>query len=462
MTLSTEILAPTFVLYENGQKVQDKSLLASVVRIVVDERLDQATVCLVELADRGLALSSGSHFAVGAELKVELGYVGATDVLFNGEVTSWREAFPRRGPPTLVLVALDRFHRMRRDRKTKTFCGMKDSDIVQQVLGGYSLSVTADATDVTHDYVIQTNQSDADFVLARAALNGYELLVDAKTAAFRKPKVDGAAAVSLKWHEDLTSFTATISVASAHAQVQAKAFDMKQKAPVSASSAAGSETSAMGGIKTGNQILTSGLNATDPTVDPFRPLLSPEEATLLAQATLDRDSKKFVTGEGRVPGNTKIRRGVVVALDGIGDHLSGSYYCSGTIHSLIPRFGYTTVFRVYRTSVLAPKTAPPAQGQPGTPPGQPTPPTGAVEFLVQNQFGEPVEGLDYVLYCPDGEKKTGTIPSSGVVREENAKLGVYKLALKGVDPPQLVWDPPAADAASSDPGSAGGSSGAAS
>ena len=49
--------------------------------------------------------------------------------------------------------------------------------------------------------MIQTNQSDADFVLARAALNGYELLVDAKTAAFRKPKVDGAAAMSLKWHE---------------------------------------------------------------------------------------------------------------------------------------------------------------------------------------------------------------------------------------------------------------------
>ena len=83
-------------------------------------------------------------------------------------------------------------------------------------------------------------------------------------------------------------------------------------------------------------------------------------------------------------------------------------------------------------------------------------------LLLQTGSGEPVEGLDYVLYCPDGEKKTGTIPSSGVVREENAKLGVYKLALKGVDPPQLVWDPPAADAASSDPGSAGGSSGAAS
>lgn len=452
---ATETLAPTFVLYENGQKVQDRILLASIVRITVDERLDQAAVCMVELADRGLALSSGDHFAVGSELKIELGYVGATDVLFDGEVTSWRESFPRRGAPTLVLFGLDRFHRLKRERKNKTFCNMKDADIARQVLGGHQLQVDADSTDVTHDYVIQANQSDADFLLARASLNGFEVSIDGKKATFRKPKLDDAAAVTLKWHEDLTSFTAAISVASAHAKVEATAYDMKQKAPVSASVAPGGESSSMGGLKTGNQILANDLDASEPTNDPFRPLLSPEEANLLAQATMDRDSKKFVTGEGRVPGNTKVRRGVVVAIDGIGEHLSGSYYCSAAIHTLIPRFGYATVFRVYRTSVLSPKQAPPVQGEPGQPPGQPTPPTGPVEFVVKNQFGEVVDGLEYVLTCPDGEKKTGTIPASGVVREENAKPGVYKLALKGVDPPRLEWD----EAEDDEPPPAGGGAG---
>jgi phage protein D len=432
--LMGDLRKPDFQIFDDGAKIPDE-VAASVVSITIDERLDQAGVCTIELRDDQSRLSGDSHFKIGSELKVSLGYVGATKPLFDGEITGWKGAMPRLGPQRLTIVAHDKMHRMRRERKQKTFLSMKDSDIVSQVAQAHGFSVDAKPTAVKHDYVIQANQSDADFLLERAHACGSEMFIDGKKLTFRPPALDDAAVATFKRSESLKRFTVTISLAQQSPSVKITSWSVKDKKPVTVSAKKGDELSLMGSTKPGTDLATA---ITQDARQLFLPMLAAEEADSFAKARLTQAAMGLATGEGEVQGNPDVRRGSVIELDGIGDYLSGNYYVSAAIHTLLAGHGYTTVFRVKKTALQKPPAAPakpaPAQQNPGP---AAEPPAGKVEFIVTNQFGDPVEGLEYVLTCPDGEKKTGTIPANGVVSEPNAKPGMYRLALKGVDPPVI-------------------------
>lgn len=425
--------APDFLVEDGGQPIT-KTVRDSVIQITVDERLNQAAACTIELRDDGGVLSDGTKFKLGSEVRVGLGYVGKTKVVFEGEVTGWKGAFPRRGPRTLTVVAHDRFHRLRRERKQRSFLSMKDSEIAQKIAGEYGFSCDVKTSSVQHDYVLQANEPDADFLLERARASGYELFVEGKKLVFRAPKVDGAPAVKLKWHENMKRFAPTISVARTPTRVVATSYDMKQKKLVTATAKKGDEGASMGGSKTGADLAAV---VGDMTLHlPFMPLLAPDEMLALAKGAFASSSMRLVTGEGEAQGSNDLRRGTLVEVEAIGDFLSGVYYVEAALHTLMPGHGYTTTFRVKRLAVAKPAAPPPAKApaQAAKSPA-PEPASGKVEFVVTNQFGDPVEGLDYVLTCPDGEKKTGKVPANGIVAEPNAKPGMYKLALAGVDPP---------------------------
>lgn len=434
--MASERTAPDFQVFDSGQPIS-KTVRAAVIQITVDERLNQAALCTIELRDDGGALSDGSKFKLGSEVRVALGYMGATKVIFEGEVTGWKGAFPRRGPRTLTVVAHDRFHRLRREKKQRNFTQMKDSEIAQKIAGEYGFSCDVKTSLVKHDYVIQANEPDADFLLERARASGFELFVEGKKLVFRAPKVDGAAAVKLKWHENLKRFAPTISIARTPTQVTATSYDMKQKKLVTVTAKKGDEGASMGGSKTGADL--AGVVGEMTHHIPWMPLMAPEEMQALAKGMFALSALRLVTGEGEAQGNVEIRRGALIDVDAIGDFLSGSYYVETALHTLLPGYGYTTTFRVKRLAVAKPPAPPPAQAPAqGSKSPAPEPGSGKVEFVLTNQFGEPVEGLDYVLTCPDGEKKTGKVPANGIVTEPNAKPGMYKLALKGVDPPLIA------------------------
>src|SRR4051812_14135123 len=84
--------APDFQVFDAGQTIS-KTVRAAVIQITVDERVNQAAACTIELRDDGGMLSDGTRFKLGSEVRVALGYVGATKIVFEGEVTGWKGAF---------------------------------------------------------------------------------------------------------------------------------------------------------------------------------------------------------------------------------------------------------------------------------------------------------------------------------------------------------------------------------
>jgi phage protein D len=356
----TNEYAIDFKVKDNGSPVSD-AVRKDIVQITVDDALDAAAVATVKVRDLGGVHSDGSKFKIGSELTIELGYVGATLEVFKGEITAWKGAFARRGGQTFTVVAQDKFHRLRRNRRQKTYLNMKDSAAIEQVVQGAGLTVEVEATPVTQDVVCQWNTTDADFVLQRAAAFGHEVLFDEGKVKVRKPKLDDAAAVTVKWHDRLKSFTAVLSLQGQQKDLKVSAWDMKQKQAVESTVATGKERSKMGGTVPGAQAADEGLSAGTTWLPRVDTAVTQAHVDAMAEGQFAARSEKFVTGEGSCEGEPKLRRGTVLQLEGIGNLLEGPYYVTRAIHTLLVGSGYTTTFRVKRTAVKAP--APPPQAQ---------------------------------------------------------------------------------------------------
>src|SRR2546425_13152306 len=106
------------------------------------------------------------------------------------------------GPTRLIVAGVDKGHGFDRGTVTKTYKDVKDSDLARQIAQRHGLSADADDSKVVHDFVIQNNLSDYDFLMQRAALAGFRMYVDDKKLLFKKPKLGDAPAAKLTWREE--------------------------------------------------------------------------------------------------------------------------------------------------------------------------------------------------------------------------------------------------------------------
>ena len=161
-----------FFIKINGQNVPD-DFMDSVLEIVVDTSLylpEMFTILLLDpylkWTDNSSLLDLGKPVEISAQASEEYG--GAEGLLIKGEITALEPEFSVEGKTTILVRGYNKSHRLHRGKKTRTFLKQKDSDIVSQIAGEAGLSAAADATTVTYDYILQNNQTNMEFLQARA------------------------------------------------------------------------------------------------------------------------------------------------------------------------------------------------------------------------------------------------------------------------------------------------------
>jgi len=184
--------------------------------------------------------SDGPRFKEGAKLEVTLGYDGRIVSLIKGEVTTLEPEFNQDEAPTLKVQGYDSLHRFRRGRKTKSYVQLKDSDIASQIASSLGLSAQVEDTQVTHEYLLQDNQTDIDFLLERARRIRYELVIENGTMQFRKAANDKGEVVSLEYGLTLRSFYPRLSTASQVSEVLVQGWDPKTKKAITGRARTGS------------------------------------------------------------------------------------------------------------------------------------------------------------------------------------------------------------------------------
>lgn len=346
-------LVPGFDVVIDGRPLAAETE-AHVVGVSVDDSVDVPSMFALELSGADDAAGEQDWvddpaFAVGKSVEVRMGYGDDLATLIKGEITSLEPEFVSHRLPVLTVRGYDRRHRLQRGRHTRTFVQQKDSDIVAQVAREAGLTADAHDSAVTHDYVVQANQTDFDFLRQRAGLIQYEVGVDDKKILFRPSSFDKGEALTLTMDDHLLEFYPRLSTAGSVSGVSVHGWSPKDKKEFVGKSEAGAELSTMGGGASGPKLSREAFGEAEEALK-TRPVMTQAEADQLARARLNERALALVSGEGVCLGRTDLRAGKVVKIDGVGKRFSGNYYVVSALHRYDPQRGYLTHFNVRRNA----------------------------------------------------------------------------------------------------------------
>ncbi|HVE86947.1 MAG TPA: hypothetical protein VND93_29025 [Myxococcales bacterium] len=344
--------APGFTVSVNGTPLPlEASVLVNEVRVEEDATLPgMFTVALAGGSeDDETSWIDGDLFTVGGTVEIKMGYGDALEKLMVGEITGLEPSFTRGAPPMLVVRGYDRRHRLLRGKKTRSFLQQKDSDIASTIASEAGLTADAADSQVTHEYVLQANQTDMEFLQERARLIRYEMTVDDKTLLFRPVQNDQGEVLTVTPQDDLLEFHPRLSTMGQLTELKVRGWSPKDKKEVVGQAAQGDEVSTMGGQDSGAALANTAFGAA-PVLVSSTPVLAQAEADQLAKAGFNRAALELIAGDGVCSGRTDLRPGTVIKLDGLGARFSGQYYVKSTSHCYTPRSAYQTSFVVWRNA----------------------------------------------------------------------------------------------------------------
>jgi phage protein D len=318
--------------------------------VEVDDSLYLPDMFTILLSDKGLGILTGQTpgpgFKPGDTVEISAkSPQGQKAVLMEGEITTIEPDLNSADRGTLLVRGFDRSHRLTRERKTTTHLQVKDSDVVQKIAQGAGLQASMDATTTVHKFLMQTNQTDLEFLLERARRCGRQLYVEGRTLHFKEPPPAPPAGPTLDWGINLDQFRARLSTVNQVNQVIVRGWDPASKNTFvgQASSPSGAKQNRKDNGKTGGQTAQTayGISAKQVIVD--RPVTNVSEATSIAQAELDAIASGFIEAEGNAGGDPAIKSGATVNIKGVGTRFGGEYLVTRAVHRYSVK-GYTTHF----------------------------------------------------------------------------------------------------------------------
>jgi len=315
------------------------------------EALSMFTIELYNWDDERLQVSwsDSSLFAVGNEVEISLGYVDDLHKVMLAEITSLEPTFSADQPPMLAVRGYDYRHRLARGRKTRTFTKMKDSAIASQVAREAGLRAQAKDTGVSLMCVVQSNQTDLEFLQKRARLIGYEVYVKDKVLYFQPPQSAGRAAVKLSLDGDITEFTPRLSALAQVGEVAVRGWDVKQKKEIVGKAGVGQEYATMGGTTSGPKAANRAFGKAS-VASVNQPVQSKAEADQIALGRYNQLALTYIQGDVACSGRAQLCAGTVVDIAGAGKTFSGLHYVTSVTHTLTPEDGYQTSLTVQRNA----------------------------------------------------------------------------------------------------------------
>jgi len=319
----------------------------AVVGFVVDLDLDQPSMCLVTL--RNSSRGDNDTFKLGMPVEAKVADIpggpaagSAKTTVFKGELVGLEPTYTSAGESLLTLRAHDRLHRLTRGRKSKTYQRMSDQDIVGAVAQEHGLSVVAGSIPtIRHAHVYQHNQTDLEFLRARAKAIGFVIWCEDTKLIFDAPKLDVDSGLEFALGEPsapgaltLTAFAARMSNAEVVRRVSVRGWNAEKTQEFVGEARAGSSSPL--GSSPGAATLGDFGQIDSVLVD--HPIFSVEEARAIAKARLAELAMSFLTADAEAPGHPRLKPGIVVKMvvdmKNVNDRFNGKYLVRGCTHRI--------------------------------------------------------------------------------------------------------------------------------
>ena len=188
----------TFDILIDG-KVVDQGY--QVISISVSKEINRIPTAKIVLKDGDAAaetfqISEEEEFLPGKPIIIKIGRDSKNKQLFKGIIVKHAIKVYERGETHLILDCRDEVVKMTIGRHNYYYEELKDSEIMEEVIGRYSgLSNDVEATNTKHLEMVQYHATDWDFLLMRAEANGKLVVVDDGEVIIKAPETDADAAV---------------------------------------------------------------------------------------------------------------------------------------------------------------------------------------------------------------------------------------------------------------------------
>ncbi|MBE0480422.1 MAG: VgrG-related protein, partial [Dehalococcoidia bacterium] len=329
-------LSSQILLKFDGKKAE-KDLTDSIISVEVDNSVTLPDMFSIHLQDdEDFKWIDSDKFKVGTSVEIVVKTIRGDQkekaAILSGEITGIEPSIVGTFGPSVVLRGYDKSHRLHRGRNTKAWLQVKDSDIASTIASKAGLGGgTIDATSGVHDYILQDNKTDWEFLLSRARRVGRWVFVkDGKLNFVKNPEDSGP---TLTFGDDLMEFSARLSTMRQVNEVEVLGWDPgKQEQIVGKASTVTTGTlPKIGQSQSGGDVQKKAFSsAADIVVD--MPVANQSEAKELAQSFRDEREKDFIVADCVSFGNPKVLAGVKIKLEGVGKKFSGTYRVTRTLH----------------------------------------------------------------------------------------------------------------------------------
>jgi len=226
----------SFAIMVNGKEING---VYKVFSIFVENAVNRIPAARIHILDgtpseADFPISDSDDFIPGNSITINAGYNSNNDTIFSGIIIKQSLKITQRGDSMLILECYDKAIKMTVGRKSAVFVSKTDSDAISEIISGYGLEKSVEATTPRLPEIIQFYASDWDFMLTRADVNCQIVVVDQGKITISKPDTSKDPVLSVKYGESLVSIDVTMDSSSQLSAVQSSSWDIKTQALINA------------------------------------------------------------------------------------------------------------------------------------------------------------------------------------------------------------------------------------
>ncbi len=322
---------PTFKILIDGSQI---STAYEVVSVAVSKTVNKVSSALINIMDGDSAAadfpaSNSDDFIPGKEIEIQAGYHSDDVIIFKGIIIKHALKISK-SKSSLLLECKDKAVKMTIGRKNAYFHDLKDSEIIEDIVGSYSLDKDVEATTAQHKEMIQYYSTDWDFILSRADTNGRVVINDDGKVLVKDPAIDEEAVLSLIYGDTMLDFEAEMDARNQFAAVKSVAWDAAAQ-ELTEAEAQEPSLPALGNLSGSDLSDTIGLESF--TMEHTGRIES-SELQAWADSKMLKSRLSRIRGRVKCQGFADVKPGKLIELNGVGDRFNGKAYVSGIRHQI--------------------------------------------------------------------------------------------------------------------------------
>lgn len=322
-----------------------QGIMDNLISIEVDDSLNLPDMFTIHLRDPKMDWTDSDKLGIGKEVEISVQGESGRTKLIVGEITACETDFKHGVGATMVARGYDQSHRLNRGRQTRSFVQMTDKDIVTRIARELQLKAEADPTSEVHEYVLQDNQTNLEFLESRAKRIGYRVLVEGNKLYFKRIPQGSTAVPVLEWGINLLEFNVRLTTSKQASEIEVRGWDPQAKREIIGKANRAQDMPDIGERRQGGQVAGAAFSTAGKEIVVNRVVSTQAEADALAQSLCEEMGGDFIQAEGVCAGDPAVCAGAMVELKGLSDRFKGRYRITHALHHYDAK-GYTTRFTI--------------------------------------------------------------------------------------------------------------------